>query len=858
MAEELARSKLAVADLGLYLYARHAPARNRAVAKINPAFNLTDKPGSGMTDTEAGDIMSDFIANGQMADLQAAAVYIDKMIEMAQRERVNGKLLTQKNADAGFQPQDHYVPLRGHEKTEPQMEMSFPVEGSGFSVKGSEGHRMFGRESRADLESIVGYAVAQAQQAIDRSYRNSVSGALYNMLRAVPDPSFVKIDRVERVATWNKKTKQVEYQMQTRVAPGSEEDKLTVYYKDGDVTHKMTFQKGNQSAVRFVKAIKNLDVETLPSWIAAGRTLTKLWTQANTSWNIDFILRNAVKDVQTGVINASTLGEKGIRRQIIKNLPGALYASTRGVFSKTGAGEASGSKWFEWYNEFEAAGGKINYNQTEGLEDILRRTKREMKLAKQSGFTNPIKAVRNVLGFVSNLSSALENMTRLSAYVALREAGIPSKQAAQAVRELTTNFQQHGEWGPKINAFYGFATASTTGGGRFLYSMRKKPLIMVGLMTAGLMMDVLNHLLDPEKWDDYTEEEKDQAFKLMLPDYIPFDISIPVGYGINSFVTVGRKSSEWWREKTDKDGNKQSMMEMAADVMYSFANAFSPVSGHTVGNLITPSVGDPVVDIIQNSNNWGHKLYPDEWPGTEDDPQSHSSLENTNEFWKVLATGMNELTGGNDVKKGSIDVHPETLSHFTSETLGGLGRSIGRVWTLPGKLTRDEVGPSDIPVARGFISQPHGAANVDKATISTFNERYYSAKKAVDKAKDVATRYGTDSPQYKEHYEENKAAIKMATPIKVTATAVRKIGLAKGALEDGLVNAKGLTEKQANAIEAVTGDTYPVGKKLTQAQADASRAKIEKVRLALAKKFDQVWQKKVMGTASKDAAPTSP
>jgi murein DD-endopeptidase MepM/ murein hydrolase activator NlpD len=856
LAEELARSKLAVADLGLYLYARHAPARNRAVAKINPEFRDPAKPGSGMTDAEAGQIMQQFIADGQMDDLQAAAVWIDRMIAMAQEERINGKLITQKTVDAGFGPQDHYVPLRGHEKVEPWMEMKLPVEAKGFSVKGSEGHRMFGRESRADLESIIGYTVAQAQQAIDRSYRNSVAGALYNMLRAVPDPSFVKLDRVERVATWNPKKKQVEYQMQTRIK-NDEEDARTVYYKDGDTVHKMTFQKSNLSAMRFVRAIKNLDVQALHPALRAASTFTKMWTQANTSWNIDFILRNAVKDVQTGVLNASTLGEKGIRREIIKNLPGALYGATRGVFSKTGAGEGAGSKWFKAYAEFEKAGGKLNYNQTEQLEDIIKRTKREMKLARQ-GLVNPVKAGTAILEFISNLSSSLENMTRLAAFVALREKGIPAKQAAEAVRELTTNFQQHGEWGPKINALYGFANASAVGGGRFMWTLRKSPMIMVGLATAGVLSDVLNHLLDEDGWDEYTEEEKDQAFKLMLPEWAGFDLSIPIGYGVNSFVTVGRKMSELWREKTDKDGNKLSKTEAMADVFYSFVNAFSPIGGRSVWNLVAPSIGDPIADILQNRNNWDHKLYPDEWPGQEDDPQSQEAFDSTSDFWKTVATGMNAWTGGNDVLKGWIDVHPATLEHAVSQTFGGLGRSIGRVVTLPGKLASGEWGPGDLPVLRGFATLPHGADDPDRAKISTFNERYYPTKQTVDKAKDVAERYGTDSPQYKKYYEEHKAAIKMATPIKVTATAVRKISLAKGALQDGLVNAKGLTQKQANAIRSVTGDEYKEGQKLTQAQVDASQKKIEQVRLKLAEKFDEIWQKKMMGTEAKAPAPTSP
>jgi hypothetical protein len=371
------------------------------------------------------------------------------------------------------------------------------------------------------------------------------------------------------------------------------------------------------------------------------------------------------------------------------------------------------------------------------------------------------------------------------------------------------------------------------------------------------LMDLLNSLLEPDDWDKYSEEEKDAAFKLMLPDSVPFDVNIPAGYGLNVFLTVGRKFSELWRGKKNEDGTKMSGLDAASDVMYSIINAFSPISGRSLMNILAPSVLDPVANIINNRNNWGKKLYPDEYPG-QVEPQSKQAFASTSDFWKSVATGMNAWTGGNDVVKGLIDVHPGSLEHMAAETVGGLGRSIARLYSLPGKVAADEWGPNDLPVVRRFATLPHGADSGPQATLGAFNNRYYTAKEAIDTGKKVVERYGADSPEYKEFYEDNKPAIKMQEAVKKAGTALTAINAAKKALNRGLVNEPGLTPKQQKAIAKITGDIYPANKKLTQAQVDASMAKVEEVRLKLAEKFDEIWQKKVMGAKPEGPAPTSP
>lgn len=861
MSQVMATRGIDMDDLGLYLYARHAPARNARIAKINPAFRAPDKPGSGMTNIEAADIMATFVAEGKDADLAAAAVYIDRMIEMAQQERLQAGLLTQDALDAGFQPQDHYVPLRGNEQIEPEMEMDFPLaarKGGGFSVAGGEAHRMFGRESRANLEEIVGYTITQAQEAIDRAYRNKVATSMLEMFRAVPDPNFVQIDRVRRVPVM--KGGQVEYQMQTRMNDPLEQQR-TIFVKEGDVIHKMTFNQKNPSAMRFVKAAKNLGVQELNRGLQLISVFTRLWSKSNTQWNVDFILSNAAKDIQTGVINASTLNQKGLRRAMIKNIVSLkpLMASLMGSTHPAGAGAASANPWFRTYAEFEANGGKLNYGQITPLEDAIREAKREIKNAKRS-VIHPIKLATTALGWIDHVNSGFENMTRLAAYKALRDAGIPAKQAAEAVRELTTNFQQHGEWGPKINAAYGFANASVIGGARFLKSVATNPFILTGLIAAGMIEDILNHMLDDDEWDRYTEEDKHANFMLMLPEEFGFDLKVPAGYGLNAFITTGRKMSELWRGKKNKDGTPMSMWDAGSDVMMGFVNAFAPITGATGFNILAPTFLDPIVNIYQNQNNWGRPIMPPQaFRKEQEKPDSQLAFDNTSQFWKSMATGLNAMGGGNEVVSGiaPLDVSPESLKHVTEETVGGMGRTFMRtVKLLDALATGKDIGPNDIPIVRRFAGLPYGAASTKEEQTGAFYDRINEARVVLAQSKELYLRFGADSPEFKEFKEANGPIIAFREDAEAAEKRLRALNTAENAAERGVVRAEGLNKRDRKALFKVTGYMAPHGKPIPEDKLAKIKQKIKDEKAELATKFNDRWLEKVMGEPSEENPPT--
>lgn len=850
MFREMSNRGVSTEDLGLYLYARHAPARNARIAKINKEFRDPNNPGSGMKDTEAQQIMADFAAAGRLDDLQAVATYIDAMINYAQQQRLASGLLSQEDADAGFQPGDFYVPLRGNENLEPELEMDFGTKGSkggGFSVAGKESHRMFGRASMADLAEIVGYSITQTHDAIDRSYRNQIGQTALNLFRQVPDPQFVQIDRVKRVPVWNRKTGKVEYQMQTRL--NDEEQQRTIFVKvDGDVV-KMTFNNQNPSAMRFVKAAKNLGHQEVGQLLRAMSIYTRIFTKANTQWNIDFILANAAKDIQTGVINASTLNQKGLRRAMIRNLLSMrpLMGAWWGTHHPAGAGLGSAVKHREAFAEFEANGGKLNYGQTGPVEDAIRQAKADIKNFGRSPF-NPIKAVRAVGEWLDRAGSAFENMTRLSLFMSLRDMGIPAKQAAVAARELTTNFQQHGEWGPKFNAAYGFANASVIGGARFTYTLAKKPALIAGLLGIGMLEDWLNHLLSDD-WDKYEEDEKDHEFKLLLPEAFGFDLKFPIGYGINSFVTAGRKMSELWRGKKKADGTSMSVLDAASDVGWSMFNAFSPVAGHTFFNVVTPSIGDPIVDIYQNQDNWGRPIMPKkgEWDRTK--PDSQLANKNTEQFWRVLAEGMNQIGGGNKVVAGAspLDLSPETYKYVSQQLTGGAGRSLMRALELPFKAESGDVGLNDVPVVRRFAGNPYAASNDKQAGVSAFYDRLRTAQDVIKEAKDTIKVYGKDSEEYRDFKKDHAGIIAFDKTMEKANRINARLSAASKAAANGAAFAKGLDHAKRHAIFKATGILLPTGRPLTPEEVAKVEAKLKEKRETLAERFNQRWLTDVMG-----------
>ena len=338
----------------------------------------------------------------------------------------------------------------------------------------------------------------------------------------------------------------------------------------------------------------------------------------------------------------------------------------------------------------------------------------------------------------------------------------------------------------------------------------------------------------------------------LLPEQFGFDIKFPAGYGLNAFVTVGRKFSELWRGKKNKDGTDMGVWDAASDMGMGFVNAFAPISGATFFNIVAPTLFDPVVNIYQNQNNWGRPVMPPQaFKKEQEKPDSQLAFDNTHQFWKVLATTMNAVGGGNAVIPGftPLDLSPETYKHVTEETVGGVGRTFMRTLGLIEKVaTGEKVGPNDIPVVRRFAGNPYGARNAKDEQVSSFYERMGTARQTIAYAKEIMAREGKESAEYQAFRKENVAIIEFADTIEKAEKRLRKINAAENAAERGATRANGVNPRDRKAILKGSGILVPSGRKLTKEEVAKVKEKTREAKASLAQEFNDKYLAEVMAT----------
>ena len=209
--KEAKAAGLELSDLALYAYAKHAPERNQAIAARNKTFGKGE--GSGMTTSEANNIMRAFKAEGKDTDL---ANLHDKLMQITQATRLvllSEGLITQDQFDSLQRQYSDYVPLRGFTEDE-DLESGRPVAGPrvggrGFNIRGKETMRALGRESRAG--HIIENIVIDYERAIARSERNNVAKVFLDLVTTNPDPGLWEIDAQRTKAAFDRATGMVKY-----------------------------------------------------------------------------------------------------------------------------------------------------------------------------------------------------------------------------------------------------------------------------------------------------------------------------------------------------------------------------------------------------------------------------------------------------------------------------------------------------------------------------------------------------------------------------------------------------------------------------------------------------------------------
>lgn len=698
-------SNITADELSEYLYALHAEERNRVIEERTKG---DVKDGSGLSTEEANTIINSY--TGEKKQSLDDIVSMVREIQQDTRDTMVKFGLETNEAIKSFESMySNYIPLSGLSIDEDSSVSSpYPTGGAGLSVFGSTTRRAKGRKSRA--ENVLAQAVAQNASVHIQARKNEAMQSLYNLVKNNPNPNVWKI-----------------------VDGASEIDPNVVPVRVDGVQKFIRFKDAS-----YASTLKNMNMPQTNHFIRLLRMPSNWLRAAFTTQNPEFLLSNFSRDIQSAVFNAAAESEieggflngKRAMKDMFNKVGPSLNALLKGA---TGREAKMDPVIKRYYEEYQEDGGKTGWAYAKPLDEIAERLQGDAKNKNKA--QQILGGARNALEFVEGVNDAFENSIRLAGYIAARENGVSRGKAAQFAKNITVNFNKHGEYGQVLNAVYLFFNASVQGTARLGRSLTglKPPVKPDGStrewyerattaqkMAGGLtlfngMLTMLGMAMSDEDedgvlyWTKIPDYVKERNIVIMRPDGKNY-FKIPMPYGFNVFANMGTAAVEGAAGTRD-------LASASMFVASSFINSFSPISFGASKDLSTkalksvvPTPLKPIVDIVANETYFGSPVYSKRWD--ESMPESSMSFRSP-EMVKSFFSWMNEATGGSQEVPGALDFNPDKLWYGVEYFMGGPGLFVERtsktVRRLNAKVINKEdvdIGFNDVPMLRIIYGEP--------------------------------------------------------------------------------------------------------------------------------------------------------
>ncbi|EDX0901013.1 hypothetical protein GTE54_000947 [Salmonella enterica subsp. enterica] len=724
LAKLLAEYDIPQSALDDYLYARHAPERNRYIATINPKM---PDGGSGMTNAEAAAIMDKVRRSGKQAQYDRLAGIVDDMLARRRELITEAGLEDKGTVDAWQKAYKFYVPLKGQDTDGVVM----PRTGKGFVISGRESKQAMGRNSRAQSPSTQ--AMQDLTASLIRRRKNEVGNAFLKLVQDNPDRDYWQVftddspDTTRRIVEKNdpvtgETIRRVE-EMPVPMAMMS--DKYFTTRKDGKTYYIKLHDE------RLMRAMKNMGPETGNVVIQTLARVNRFLSSVNTTFNPEFLVSNFVRDMQTAVMNLKAeqgrddgkLNGRDIAMKTVRDSGIAMKAVYASLRNKSLSGK--GAEWQKTWKEFVEDGAKTGWFRMDDLNGQMKEMDRLVALAKGGWQGQGVQAWHSFFKLVEDGNNAVENALRLSAYKHARDAGLSRAQAASLAKNMTVNFNRRGEQGVLLNSLYMFANASIqgtanmmrslahlNGEGPLLQRLRWKNLNMAQKVAlaatgAGYLIASLNRAGagqddDGVNWydkvPDYVKEHNLVIMKSLFGGKPGEYWSIPLPYGYNMFFLLGGTAEGVIR------GDLKAT-RAAGNIVGGLLGAFNPLGSEDsktlTGTLLknaTPTIFRPAMDLAMNENFMGTQIYRENFPGGTPKPESTLGRCSTPEAYKVFADWLNRTSGGSQYLSGAVDINPDIMKYWIDYVSGGMGRFAGKTVDAAAKsYNGTDIPPQQIP-----------------------------------------------------------------------------------------------------------------------------------------------------------------
>lgn len=636
---------------------------------------------------------------------------------------------------------DYYIPLRGWDATTSEQVYGYLTSNDG-PLGGSIMKKADGRESKAD--DPIATIGMMADDAIRQGNRNLMKQRFLNFVLNHPsdlvslsdlwleynkvtnewEPVFADVKNTDTADEVAQKVEAFEQRMEAlrtaepdmykkgrdaqhipyKVVRGNLREHQ-ILIKRGSRTFVATIN-GNPRAAQAINGLTNPDVDqngVVGNMLKLGTWVNRQLSAFYTTRNPDFVVGNFFRDMLYS--NCMTWVKESPRYALCfhKNFGLVNPIVMRRLLGKWETGKLNMSNRTEsLFYQFMMNGGETGYTNVRDIEGYKKAVATELKKQKNIG-----RKVWSALGMqLDLLNRSAENCARFAAFVTSREFGRSIDRSIYDAKEVSVNFNKKGSGGKMVNAngqtALGKAGSYLGGGGRLLYVFwnagvqgmtnfgrqaklhpAKFSAGAAAFFTLGYVIPLLAQMLGVGDGDD---DDKNAYYN--LPEYvrrsnicfyagdqwitIPLPIEFRAMYGLGELAHGVISGNERY-------SNEELGYQIASQI-----SQIMPLDMLEGGGGISPfipSAAKPFTEAYIMNKSWtGLPVYKDT-PFNKNDPEWTKAYASTDTHLVDFAKWLNETSGGDDFKKGYIDINPAKIEYLLNGTFGGL-------FTFPNKAKK--------------------------------------------------------------------------------------------------------------------------------------------------------------------------
>jgi site-specific DNA-cytosine methylase len=482
--------------------------------------------------------------------------------------------------------------------------------------------------------------------------------------------------------------------------------------------------------------------------------------QSVTSLNPEFVISNFQRDLASASLISTGKYGVGYTKDFLVNvkrlgvLTGTMshkkeYRNAAGIYtlySKYKSGNLDNNNEMErYFAEFMQHGGETGYTQSLSIKDYQSRIQSALG---DKGFVKWSKnAGHAVADFVEMANRGVENTCRFAAYMTSRQHGKSVLQAIVDAKEASTNFNLHGAggfgnaWLRKSIIFINPAVQSIV---QYCQLTAKHPKAMLSMLGGTILLGAAMAFAcarmvapgggDPDSnyWDlsDYVRHNY-----IVIPSgngnwtriALPPEIRAVYGLGVIAMeAAMGRMN-----HSSIPAAIGDQLMQFSPVAFLDPRNFFNRSdSDHPVGKTLfrafIPTLLSPLADAYVFDEDFMGRQITGKNDFNDDKPEFQRVSYDTLPQLVSFSRWLNNISGGNDYKKGWININPSAAGYVASQYIGGPLQFVTKIGKTVAMITYEDLRDMrNVPFLSRFMTSTDN--DYGRNQVSNAEFKYWSA-----------------------------------------------------------------------------------------------------------------------------------